>query len=200
MSESVLYLWEASVMRPSLNLSEANIRYAMENTQSNKEASEFLNVDIKTYKKYAKLFIDSSSNKSLWEIHKRIDKKGIPKKRYANKDWLIKYTITEILQGKFPHLTSGYVKDRLLNCGHYPPVCSHCGFNERRIDGKIPLVLDYLDGDRTNHREDNIRILCYNCSFMLAGEWRAVRHRESWHKKDFITPADLEYQRLKIPK
>ena len=186
-------------MRPSLNLSEANIRYAMQNSNSNAGAALFLNVDIKTYKKYAKLYVDLSG-KSLWEIHKCVDKKGIPKKRYSNRDWLIKYTISDILAGKFPHLSPAYVKDRLLNCGHYPPVCSNCGFNERRVDGKIPLVLDYVDGDRTNHREDNIRILCYNCSFMLAGEWRMVKYRESWHKKDFITPADLEYHRLKIPK
>lgn len=187
-------------MRPSINLSEANIRYAMQNSSCNAEAAQFLHVDIKTYKKYASLYRDSETGVTLWDSHKRIDKKGIPKKRYSNRDWLIKYTITDILKGKFPHLTPAYVRDRLLNSGHYPPVCSHCGFGERRIDGKIPLVLDYIDGDRTNHMEENIRILCYNCSFMLAGEWRMVKYRESWHKENFITPADLEYHRLKIPK
>lgn len=187
--------------RPGLNLSEANIRYAMQNSNSNKGAARFLNVDIKTYKKYAKLFfVDSESGITLWESHKRIDKKGIPKSRYSNRDWLIKYTITDILQGKFPHLSPAYVKNRLLNSGEYPPVCAHCGFGERRIDGKIPLTIDYIDGDRTNHRGDNIRILCYNCCFMLAGEWRMHRAKKSWHKENFITPADLEYHTLKIPK
>lgn len=187
-------------MRPPINLLEKHIRYAMQNSRSNEEAARFLYVDIKTYKKYAKLYVDSESGKTLWDIHKCIDRKGIPKKRYSDRSYLVKYTITDILKGKFPHLPSAYVRDRLLNTGHYPPICSHCNFGERRIDGKIPLVLDYLDGDRTNHREENIRILCYNCSFMLAGEWRMVKYKESWHKEDFITPADLEYHRLRIPK
>lgn len=185
--------------RPRLGLNESNIRYAMENSLCNSDAAMFLNVDIKTYRKYAKMFIDEKTGKDLWELHKCVKLKGIPKRRYSNRDWMIKYTITDILAGKFPHLSSRYVKDRLLNCGHYPPVCSHCGFNERRIDGKIPLTLDYIDGDRTNHKEENIRILCYNCAFMLAGEWRMFRAKESWHKENFLTPNELDYHKLKIP-
>lgn len=190
--------------RPSIGLSEANIRYAMENSFSNKEASKFLNVDYKTYKKYAMLYIDAESGKSLFELHKPKTLLGIPKSRYTLRESLIKYTITDILKGKFPHLDSRYVKDRLLNSGYYPPICSHCGFNERRIDGKIPLTLDYIDGDRRNHREENIRLLCYNCNFLLAGEWRThsahARKEKSWHKENFITPADLEWGSVKIPK
>jgi hypothetical protein len=185
--------------RPRMGLNESNIRYAMENSLCNSDAAMFLNVDIKTYRKYAKMFIDENTGKDLWELHKCVKLKGIPKRRYSNRDWMIKYTITDILAGKFPHLSSRYVKDRLLNCGHYPPVCSHCGFNERRIDGKIPLTLDYIDGDRTNHKEENIRILCYNCAFMLAGEWRMFRAKESWHKENFLTPNELDYHKLKIP-
>ena len=199
-------MWKAFDMsisgRPKFGLSEANIRYAMENSSSNKGAAQFLNVDYKTYKKYALLYIDHQSGKSLFELHKPETLLGIPKSRYTLRESLIKYTITDILKGKFPHLEPRYVKDRLLNSGHYPPVCSCCGFNERRIDGKIPLTLDYVDGDRSNHREDNIRLLCYNCAFMLAGEWRQhhTRKEKSWRKENFLTPADLEWGRVKIPK
>lgn len=190
--------------RPSIGLSEANIRYAMENSFSNMGACKFLNVDYKTYKKYAQLYIDHETGKSLFELHKPEKLTGIPKSRYTLRESLIKYTITDILKGKYPHLDSRYVKDRLLNVGYLPPVCSCCGFNERRIDGKIPLVLDHVNGDKTDHREDNIRLLCYNCSFMLAGEWRQhsahARKEKSWHKENFITPADLEWGEVKIPK
>jgi hypothetical protein len=186
--------------RPSMGLSEANIRYAMENSTSNITAAQFLNVDYKTYKKYACMYVDKESNQSLFELHKPKILTGIPKRRYSYRETLIKYTITGILRGDFPHLEPRYVKNRLLNSGHFPPVCSCCGFNERRIDGKIPLVLDYIDGDRTNHREENIRILCYNCVFMLSGEWRQHRTKASWHKENFITPADLEWGKVKIPR
>lgn len=190
--------------RPGIGLSETHIRYAMQHSNSNKGAAQFLNVDYKTYKKYAKLYIDFESGKSLFELHKPETLVGIPKSRYTLRESLIKYTITDILKGKYPHLSPRYVKNRLLNSGYYPPVCSHCGYNERRIDGQIPLTLDYINGDRTDHREDNIRLLCYNCSFQLAGEWRQhtgnMRREQSWHKENFLTPADLEWGRVKIPK
>jgi hypothetical protein len=35
---------------------------------------------------------------------------------------------------------------------------------------------------------------------MLAGEWRMHRNKESWHKENFITPADLEWGKVKIPR
>ena len=54
--------------RSALNLSESEIRYAMENTKSNSEAARFLNVSFTTYKKYAKQFIDSKSDKTLWGV------------------------------------------------------------------------------------------------------------------------------------
>jgi dihydroorotase-like cyclic amidohydrolase len=41
---------------------------------------------------------------------------------------------------------------------------------EKRItDGKVPLVLDFTDGNRCNHKYDNLRMLCFNCSFLLNG-------------------------------
>jgi hypothetical protein len=48
--------------------------------------------------------------------------------------------------------------------------CNSCGFEEKRItDGKVPLVLDFADGNRCNHQYDNLRMLCFNCSFLLNG-------------------------------
>ncbi len=186
--------------RPPMDIPESLIRYAMENTVSNRDAANFLNMGYKTYKKYAKLYIDSPSGKSLFELHKPQDFRGIPKKKYSLRGNVQKYLPADILAGKCPHLEPNYVLDRLLSWGTHPAMCEHCGYSERRIDGKVPLRLDYHDGDRTNHRADNIRILCYNCKFILAGEWRVGRKpRSSWYKKDRVTPADLNWNDLTIP-
>jgi hypothetical protein len=45
-----------------------------------------------------------------------------------------------------------------------------CGFNEGRItDGKIPLHIDYIDGDSNNKSFENIRLLCPNHYFLFNG-------------------------------
>jgi hypothetical protein len=31
------------------------------------------------------------------------------------------------------------------------------------------LKLDHVDGDRTNHLLQNLRLLCYNCYFLMVG-------------------------------
>ena len=42
--------------RPPIHLTESQIRYAMENSYGNKAASRFLNIDYRTYTKYAKMY------------------------------------------------------------------------------------------------------------------------------------------------
>ena len=45
--------------REPLNLTEAQIRYAMKNSKSNSGAARFLNISLTTYEKYSKRYIDS---------------------------------------------------------------------------------------------------------------------------------------------
>ena len=48
--------------------------------------------------------------------------------------------------------------------------CEVCGFNERRMtDYTVPLMLDWIDGDKTNHKLDNLRVLCLNCYYLQVG-------------------------------
>ena len=39
----------------------------------------------------------------------------------------------------------------------------------RRSDLTVPLILDYLDDDGTNKNLANLRLLCYNCFYLLKG-------------------------------
>ena len=65
--------------RTPLNLTEAQIRYAMKNSKSNSSAARFLNVSFSTYQKYAKMHIDEETGKSLYELHKNQKGKGVKK-------------------------------------------------------------------------------------------------------------------------
>jgi 5-methylcytosine-specific restriction endonuclease McrA len=42
--------------------------------------------------------------------------------------------------------------------------CIKCGWSKTNPHtGKIPLVLDHIDGNHTNNDKDNLRTLCNNC-------------------------------------
>ena len=60
-------------------LSKEQILTAMDKTLSNRAASRYLNVSYIHYKKWAKIYTDEESGKSLFEKHKNQSGKGIPK-------------------------------------------------------------------------------------------------------------------------
>ncbi|MBV9849077.1 MAG: DUF2116 family Zn-ribbon domain-containing protein [Armatimonadetes bacterium] len=42
--------------------------------------------------------------------------------------------------------------------------CEMCGWDKKHpVTGGCPLEVDHIDGDATNHRLDNLRLLCPNC-------------------------------------
>jgi 5-methylcytosine-specific restriction endonuclease McrA len=84
--------------------------------------------------------------------------------------------LDDILKGKYPEYPIWKLKQRLLNNGYMLEKCNECGFEEKRItDGKVPLVLDFEDGDRKNHKYENLRMLCFNCSFLINGNLTGPR-------------------------
>jgi len=159
--------------REPLNLTEAQIRYAMKNSKSNSAASRFLNISLTTYQKYSKQYVDDESGKTLWDLHKNKKGKGVKKPYNVEKG---KYAIKDILEGKYPTYSVYQLKRRLINNTdkvNFPYQCHNCGYNEKRItDGVIPLVLDHIDDDWTNHKRENLRFLCYNCFHNLRANLR----------------------------
>ena len=124
------------------------------------EAARILGVSYNTYKKYTRKY-------GIFEDLKNPDGIGI-KKGYNLKRG--KFALEDILAGKYPNYPIWKLKQRLLNNGYMLEKCNNCGFEERRItDHKVPLVLDFIDGDRKNHKYDNLRMLCFNCSFLING-------------------------------
>lgn len=58
--------------------------------------------------------------------------------------------------------TSGHLRKRLIAAGIKPAHCEECGLHEWR-DNRLPLCLDHVNGDHTDNRLENLRILCPNC-------------------------------------
>jgi hypothetical protein len=55
------------------------------------------------------------------------------------------------------------LKKRLFEEGLKTQKCELCGWAELSIDGRLPLELDHINGDRYDNRIKNLRILCPNC-------------------------------------
>ena len=46
--------------------------------------------------------------------------------------------------------------------------CSNCGYDDyREKDMRGPYIINFFDGDNTNHQLDNLHLLCYNCFFIM---------------------------------
>lgn len=155
--------------RPPRTLSEAVIRNAMRHTQSNFQAARYLNMTIDTYRKYAKLYIDQETGKTLYELHKNDTGKGIKKISWKNEISLEK--IEEILgRDAYRAVNAQKLKDRLIYEGKLNTQCYKCGHHEKRvIDYKQPLLLNFKDGNKNNWKHSNLEMLCYNCYFLLVG-------------------------------
>jgi len=160
------------VGRPSVaasRLNPKNIEAAIKSTQSMRQAAVYLGVSRNTFKKYAKQY-------GLYKPQTNL--KGI--RRISNIRLQAHYDVKDILEGNSP---SPYRDQKLLEKGiregYFNCQCDNCGstFTDEKTP---PLMLDFLDKDTLNTTEDNLRILCFNCIFLLRNTERGYyTHRNS---------------------
>ena len=149
-------------------LTKDQILRAMKHTKSNMAAARFLGCSYPHYKIYAKLYKNEDS-KPLFEVHLNRQGKGISKHLYKKKDIT---PIMDILEGRVE--VSNYspkeLKERLIHEALIKEECYCCEFNERRVlDYKVPLILNFKDGNKKNWKLENLEALCYNCYFLNIG-------------------------------
>lgn len=154
--------------RPRKILSKDQILSAMKRTLSNLAASRYLHVSYPHYKKYAKLYKDEETGKTLFELHKNRSGKGIPKMNSVGSEFNTE-NLRKVLDGKAPiySWSPKVLKTRIIQAGLVEEKCDRCGFSERRVvDSKVPLILYFRDGDKSNWNKKNLGFLCYNCYFL----------------------------------
>ena len=157
----------------ALNLPESLIRNAIANTKSAKQAARYLNVTYGTFKKYAKMYIDEESGKTLFELAKNMGGKGITRIYHLDNpnQWL-----DEWMAGDRPGADLSRVQELLLTHAVIPSVCANCDFSECRItDGKYPFQIDFKDGNYANKSKENLQFLCYNCYYLMVGNIMASK-------------------------
>ena len=137
---------------------ESEIKEALEKSQSAIKAARRLGVSYQTFKKYSKMY--GVHKTPGWPITKKTVLARGPID--PNKG---KYPIQDVLDGKYPDFPIHRLKDKLIRSGIKKCECEQCGYHERRLtDGKMPLLLNFEDGNKKNHKLENLRLLCYNCT------------------------------------
>lgn len=176
--------------RPKKILTKEQILAAQSKTKSNRAAARYLHVSFGHYKKYASMYKDEETGKSLHELHSNPAGKGIPKfLTIKGKEPALK----DILEGKIPieHFTPDKIKDRLLREGLLEEKCHRCDFTERRtLDARMPLILHFVDGNKKNYSLDNLDLLCYNCYFLYIGNIFSGKQIEAL--EDFNTSSNTK--------
>ena len=70
------------------------------------------------------------------------------------------------------------LKKRLFLAKLKEPKCEECDWAKISVDGRIPLELDHINGDRHDNRLENLRVLCPNChSLKLTHRGRNRKHK-----------------------
>lgn len=141
---------------------ESDILDAQSKSRSGFETARTLGVSYNTYKKWAKTY-------GIFENALNPSGIGIVRANQVHKG---ENALDKILAGEGrPDYPIARLKRRLITSGYFAEECTCCGFDEQRAsDGKVPLLLDFLDNDWQNHKLENLRFLCYNCFFLLVGK------------------------------
>jgi hypothetical protein len=158
-AEKVLYPKKrrTSKARPLL---ESEIRDALAATPSARQAAKKLGVHYDTYKRFAIMY---GLHKTVPPSERRRCKVTGPIDPFSGK-----FPLNDLLDGKHPKFPVHRLKDKLIRSGLKKAECEMCGCKERRVtDGKIPLLLNFEDGDFTNRKLENLKVYCYNCTFLL---------------------------------
>lgn len=146
---------------------------AMKVTKSVRAAARYLNCSYQHIKPYFKSFrVDDNDPNSptLFDVHKNQVGKGIPKfLKHHGKDPDLK----KILNGELytESFSIDKFKRRLIQEAILAEECSCCGFNEQRVsDYRVPLLINFKNGNKRDWKLENIEFLCYNCYYLTIGD------------------------------
>ena len=175
-------------------LLKSDIERAMAMTKSNRAAARYLHCSYIHYKKWAKNFTDDNGI-LLFDKHKNQSGKGISK-FLSNKGK--EPALKDIIEGRvnIDSYTPEKLKNRLIQESYLQECCNKCQFQERRVsDYKVPLILNFKDGNKKNWTIENLELLCYNHYFLYVGNIftnKQIQHIEDYNPSTFQSKVDWE--------
>ena len=155
--------------RTRINLSRGKVEHAISITNSMRQAAIYLNLSYNIFKREAK-------KHSLWAPGKTTDVKKV------HSGALSSAMLVKILRGEqMMNYRETLLLKKAFHEAYLEKKCSNCDADFTHIlePETPPLVLDFLDRDSRNGKQENLRVLCLNCVYELRAKHRGwYRHRE----------------------
>ena len=136
--------------------SEIQLKYAVKNSKSYRNVIKILGL------------VPAGGNYD--QVKKYIREYNIPTKHFTGMLWnkglkrpFVPVIALEDILVKNSTYQSFKLKKRLFLVKLKKPTCEKCGWAKMSVDGRVPLELDHINGDRHDNRLENLRILCPNC-------------------------------------
>ena len=157
------------------------IEEAQNQSRSAAEAARYLNVDPRTYRKYAEIY-------GIYQNLLNPSGFGTDKGFAKTQKHVIK--LKDVFANKHPDYPLQRLKWRMIQRGIIRHECEECGFAEGRVtDGKKPLILTWRD-ERGDYTPTNLILLCYNCVF-LTRDAPAVVNQKTIHRS-LVRPESIK--------
>ena len=155
--------------RTRINKSRGEVEHAISVTNSMRQAAIYLNLSYNIFKREAK-------KHNLWKPGKTTDVKKV------HSSALSSTMLTKILRGEqMMNYRETLLMKKAFQEAYLDKKCYNCDADFTHIvePETPPLVLDFLDRDSRNGKQENLRVLCLNCVYELRAKHRGwYRHRE----------------------